>query len=78
MSITFWTIVKNYFLTKVLWEHHSIENFEHGEKISISFPVVCRNFKSENNYTRNYYSKLTPNYDPPSYTSGDEEEEEEN
>ena len=47
------------------------------KKISISFPVVCRNFKSENNYTRNYYSKLTPNYDPPSYTSRDEEEEEE-
>ena len=29
-----------------------------------------------NNYTRNY-SRLTPNYDSPSYTSRDEEEEEE-
>ena len=46
------------------------------KKISVSFPDVCRNSKWINNYTRNY-SRLTPNYDSPSYTSRDEEEEEE-
>ena len=30
-----------------------------------------------NNYTRNYHSRLTPNYDAPSYTSRDDEEDEE-
>ena len=52
-----------------------LKNLNTVKIMSVSFPVVVVILSRINNYSRKGYSRLTPNYDPPSYTSRDEEEE---